>query len=53
LKANLDESKQQAKNREGQLTLDLLLLHLEGRVRGLGRLLQLEDSGILLLASLP
>jgi hypothetical protein len=40
------------KNREGQLTLDLLLLRLEDCARGLGRLLQLENSGVLLLASL-
>jgi hypothetical protein len=37
---------------ERQLTLNLFLLCLEGCARGLSRLLQLENGGILLLASL-
>jgi hypothetical protein len=47
---HLDKSKQQVKNQEGQLTLDLLLLHLEGCARSLGRLLQHKDGGIFFLA---
>jgi hypothetical protein len=31
----------------------MLLLHLKGGARGLGRLLQVEDRGFLLLAGLP
>jgi hypothetical protein len=43
---------QQAKGRERRLTLDLLLLRLEGRARGLSRLLQVKDRCIFFLAVL-
>jgi hypothetical protein len=38
---------------EGQLTLNLFLLRLEGCARGLSCLLQLENGGVFLLAGLP
>jgi hypothetical protein len=50
-RVDLDESKQQTNKQEGQLTLDLILLCLESRTRGLVHLLQLEVAGVLLLAS--
>jgi hypothetical protein len=43
---------QQAKGKERRLTLDLLLLHLEGHARSLSRLLQAKDRSFLFLDSL-
>jgi hypothetical protein len=40
------------KTDERRLTFDLLLFHLEGRARGLSRLLQAEERGFLLLDGL-
>jgi hypothetical protein len=42
-----------SEKQEEQLTLDLLLLRLEGGARSGGCLLQLEDDGVLFLTGLP
>jgi hypothetical protein len=42
-----------SKREERQLTLDLLLLRLEGGTRGGGCLLQFEDDDVFFLAGLP
>jgi hypothetical protein len=52
LGADPKRTKPTGERQERQLTLDLLLLSLEGRVHGLSRPLQVKDHSILLLASL-
>jgi hypothetical protein len=52
LGADPKQTKQTGERQERQLTLDLLLLRLEGRTRGLSRQLQVKDRSILLPTSL-
>jgi hypothetical protein len=52
LGADPKRTKPTGERQERQLTLDLLLLCLEGRARGLSRSLQVKDRSILLLTSL-